>query len=461
MSNGIGRHNSVKASIRKIIGGPIDLSNPLFPPGGLPLPAIIKKKFSFAPQLPNVSRLSLFPDFASSQYSFQNLELTSTNTNAQSSQTSRSHSELEKSKPKIIQYELTLPSSPTLSHSSTLKAKHTLRRIAAHKQLSNLPGSITALVEPVPPVETARPVEIATPIEKAPLVETATLHHISANSDISQEWVTAEQHRQLQVSDDTLSGTTERERYLRKLIESESHLFDSFCVLDLQHAGKPVSVLSLNLLPENLPTDEEALFLNNDELARTWQVFHNNREDTHYLIAAGDLMEVSSGTASHRFFAPIDLKGFTKLLVNPGSFEDKDIWLLLAHEEMKARGIRIRRPAPRSPSVKPVDDELVVSIIQETYKDYLILGPSEGEPGEYWITHISPSLKLEDKTDYLQILSAPLLRQFLKSGKHFAISVTSGFSGSSKKLYCIPMYGPGLSCWIAFLIDGDVPDLWD
>ena len=454
MSNRIGRHNSVKASIRNVIGGPIDLSNPLFPPGGLPLPAIIKKKFSFAPQLPNVSQLSLFPDFTSSQYSFDNLELDSVRSHGQSG------SELEKPQLKIIRYELALPGSSTLNPSSTPKLKHTLRRVPGQRSLSSLPDSTTTLVQIALPTKIASSVETVPPAKLSSPVESAIPHHTFASSDITQEWVTAEQHRRLLERDDTLSVTPERERILKKLIGSQAYFFDSFCVVDLQHEGNPVSVLSLNLLPEDLPSDGEALFMNTNELARPWQVFHNNREDMHHLVAAGDLIEVSSGIANHRFFAPIDLKGFTKSLVNPDSFEDKDIWLLLAHEEMKARGLRIRRPLPSPTPVKPVDDQVVISVIQEIYKNYLIIGPSKNEPGEYWITHISPSLRLEDRTDYLQILSAPLLRQSIKSDKRFAISVTTGLSGGSKKLYCIPMYGPGLSCWIGFLIDSKVPDMW-
>ncbi len=64
------RRNSMKDSVKRFLSTPLLPTGGLvYLPGGFPLPLVTRRKVSFAPQLPEISRLSLIRGFTASQYS--------------------------------------------------------------------------------------------------------------------------------------------------------------------------------------------------------------------------------------------------------------------------------------------------------------------------------------------------------------------------------------------------------
>lgn len=265
----------------------------------------------------------------------------------------------------------------------------------------------------------------------------------------------------------------EREQnILTAVTEYVPHLFSSFCILDLQIPGYPIRVTTVDLLPQETVSEGEAFFLDDSDLEDPWQfkTTGSGANQTHHIIIQGDLMDTSCAlaSASHRFTARLDATDLIRLLELDHDSDvldnDYDVWLALAHEEMDRLGIhRTIRSEPQTSSTTSASThqkDKALQVLQNLHKDYFILGPSGDQTGEYCITHISPSLSSSmypGRSNPLESLfDVEALRGSLNKGERFVARTVSQGPESPKRLYCLPMFGPELTCFLCFLVDGEL-----
>ena len=269
---------------------------------------------------------------------------------------------------------------------------------------------------------------------------------------------------------------------MRKVIESVPNLLNSFCILDLQIFGSPIRVTTQDLIPQETTKDGEAFFIDEAYLETSWEIktADYGARQAHQIIVQGDLVDASDVTlgASHRFTGQLDVTGLLKLLElerDPHVEEDDyDVWLALAHEEMDRLGIhRTIRDCHKSQEIRDrttsdslKQEEKAIQILRDLHNDYLIIGPSGAqEPGKYQITHLSPSLahdmSPEPKSSPLQSLfDVETLRRSMDKGERFVVRAMAEGEEMEKRLYCIPMFGPTLTCWLCFLVNDELGCFW-
>lgn len=414
--------------------------------------AAIRSTLSSAPLLPNISRLSLLPDFTSAQRHSYNLEA--------------SHPAATNTRPKAadLLIEYTLPT----EEDKPRKARGSngypgLRKVAGQDSLKAPTRERSARYNK----------------QRVPVLERQPTYFkpetIRGNSNTRKQYDQSSfRIRALaQVASNAPSEDT-----LQVLLDSKHqphHLDGSFCILDLQLPGYPVSVVSSGLLPEEDLQGDEALFLEEQYIGKSGQISMNESSlgVTHHLLVRGDLIECCSQLATHRFIAQVNI---TELALptppkdpeNP--FEDvetdeDDVWMIIAREEMEAsrtwRAPESSKPGQTDPpaatgSSKPLDLEFRadVAMVRQSYECCFVISASNSTAQDYDITHVSRSIasRLPQhatlRARYPQ--SADNIISLLMKGERCTMKLNDRNSGKNGSLCCNPMFGPDLNCWLCF-----------
>ncbi|MCJ1253585.1 hypothetical protein MMC24_001397 [Lignoscripta atroalba] len=438
-----GRRNSVRASILKIFGKrpDIEISDPILPPGGLPLPAITKRKPSTTHELPAVYRLSVLPDFTSSKIHFRTPELDTSLLPGRSQNVE---------KPLLIRYSLVSQESEPQSASKT--PTRTLRKIKGRQTLRASDDGASSIFGSSVDSSADDSLCTGSGVSSTDSLQGLVKEQESTNHSLER----AKPH----VNHCKLPSFEELEK-------KTDYLLESFCILDWQLPGHPVSVTSADLLPKESLAESETLFLENGNGRKVWEIQRSAGEagDSYHLLLRGALLERNTFTTSHQFVAQIEItqlldgamKSDIPMSNTEDSPDDEDIWMTIAREEMEKAGIRPR--GKRTQLAPPIEKpDARVEHIRSLYESYFVLGPSELNVPEYGITHVSPSLK----SSYPQACQtfrdafprhAHAIHALLSEGRRFMWKIKEHSGGDAQWICCIPMFGPDLNCWLCFLID--------
>ncbi|KAI9869712.1 MAG: hypothetical protein M1830_005190, partial [Pleopsidium flavum] len=276
------------------------------------------------------------------------------------------------------------------------------------------------------------------------------------------------------------------------------NLLRSFYINDHQLPGNPINVMSHDLMPPEDLKDGEGLFLDlarfRDESSELLTSQAADGEHEYHLVFAGDLVCQDTGQARYLLTAQVNV---TRLLVphilerissalesNLATYsrteselhreKNEDPWMPLdwftiAQEEIeKATGNTRNKRFEKEKSRHPLETSSVAGLIQtikSLYKDYFVLRPSTTDRGYYEISYISRSLfeSGEHIDGHLTHTRPEIIEEIgrvLAKGNELAVQIRWGLKGVDKWMYCVPMFGPNLNCWICTLVDGDLPNLW-
>ena len=448
--------------------------DPLPPPGGFPLPHYIRRKFSFAPQLPNVSKISLMPDFASSSLDL-GIEIDDSEAGGVSYDTPISL---------WVRYSLESLREGSAKDRKQASSRPTLPRLDTNLSSGNKIGrhdgdttvehpSCSQQHQQYRDLRRSRSIRRSRGQESLQRTSTtsSTESEFSSNGDtvglnaLSSTTVTP--RMAFSFVDDKLHhliNTDEGEsRLVTRLAEVIPNLFGSFCIIDLQLPGYPIRVTSHDMLPADLASDE-VLFLDSTDMGTPYQIktMSNGSQKLKILPIVADLVDIHSSSAqpSHLFVGQVDLTEYVSCQQEP----DEDVWLAIAYEEMDKAGVRqtYPRPAFRSPNlmVADVEAEQGIEMLRSLHRDYLIIGMSDSETREFGITMVSPTLQASKEVRGKDFLDFARLRDKLSTPQRFVTRVKWQTVGQRDKLHCVPMSGPHLVCWLCFLVSNDLPDLW-
>ncbi|KAL8702583.1 MAG: hypothetical protein Q9201_004242 [Fulgogasparrea decipioides] len=460
--------------------------DPLPPPGGYPLPAYIRRKFSFAPQLPNISMLSLMPDFASSSMDL-NLHLdkskepdmmhgqpNSLHVHCSSPKTSGMVGPEWQQKPQTFSFH---------GSQQTFFASSTSRRPVPTADANGMSNySVQSHKPEVQPSRGHRRLQGRNPlhVRTASSLSNGTLSESSSTQSHSDSSALTTSMTSISLScdellsnssiplDDDSVGTSqvaaidaEPSGIVRRLAAQSPNLFGSFCIIDLQLEGKPVRCTSHDMLPIDLASDE-VLFLDEGNRGTPYQLrtIRDGERDMQTVALDGALMDINSTSArpSHRFIGEADLTAFMQGDLD----DDEDVWLTIAYEEMEKAGLRRphgKRKANASRTASPTNTDPVSEVIQSLHRDYFVIGVT-GNQRDWSITMVSPTLSASKELRRPDFLDFGKLASRLSVPQRFVTRAKWRTPGLRDKLYCVPMSGPKLVCWLCFLVHRELPDLW-
>ncbi|KAL8797886.1 MAG: hypothetical protein Q9195_000238 [Heterodermia aff. obscurata] len=435
------------------------------PVGGYGLPAIVRRKFSFPAQLPNISVLSLLPDFNSTQHDHLDDTLDSSDLPQVSSERH----------PLRVKYSLIRPKE-TISDAESPISTPRLRR---------KPGRIsrTSLADSIPELEDLGETDSTSHNESISNATTAVSVTPPTEHSTSQTTSPKDQRERRAATEPRNPQQTRFERFLKegkiavsirdqiawKFKRCVPQMLRTFCVTDLQFPGNPIAVVSKDLLPRRDLSCDEAHYLGEEYPKEASQICVDSRDGrkTYRVILQEDLYSCcgSYERPTHRFIGHIDL---TKFVESVRFGEDDmwiwkplspDRWLRLAHEYMREDGFPIEDPPIRYEAKKvskKVRLDSAMEVIGSLYHDCFVLGLSKTSPGLYETTHVSQSvLRLAQQNSSPPDLSD--LAGDLARGECFYSDL---FWATPKRLYCIPMFGPKLNSWLCFLVDSSLPSVW-
>ncbi|KAL8950421.1 MAG: hypothetical protein Q9222_003536 [Ikaeria aurantiellina] len=456
--------------------------DPLPPPGGYPLPAYIRRKFSFAPQLASMSKISLMPDFASSSLDL-NLQLDDSDAKQISHETPVSLR---------IRYSLeSLPEDVNLEQQLYMRARARSMLPRIDTTISNLQSNCYFSSQDLASLPD-QGYDDASYIDTRPSRSLRRVHGVkslrshtisSSENDTNSTCHTVDEYDESSepLTPGTLLSSIDYDiddlptevsvfdasefQPTERLAQEAPNLFGSFCVVDLQLDGNPVRVTSQDMLPADLSPDE-ALFLAKDETDVPYAVkttFHGERK-LETLPVEGDLLDITQNSprlASHRFVGQIDLTEFFDDNLEKDE-EDEDVWLVIAYEEMDKARIRrtIRRPTGQRSRSHEDQAEQVSEAVRSLHRDYFIVGIAGREEQNFSITMVSPTLSASKEIRRPGFLDFSHLKNSFSRPQRFVTRVNWQTPGHRDKLYCIPLSGPELVCWLCFLVDRNLPDLW-
>ncbi|KAL8994930.1 MAG: hypothetical protein Q9169_005231 [Polycauliona sp. 2 TL-2023] len=451
--------------------------DPMPPPGGFPLPAYIRRKFCFAPQLPNVSNISLMPDFASSSADL-GIEIDDSEARGIMHNTPTSlwvHYSLESLRERNASDRKRAMTKPVLPRLET--------NISSSKKMSEYDGR-TAVGMPSCNHQYLEYPELrhSRSIRRSRGQESLRQQHLSASSnspiDCSSSGdtvgfnvlssTTMTPWTGLGFADERLHHSTNIDAIVPGLVkrfaEVIPNLFGSFCIIDLQLPGYPIRVTSHDMLPVDLAPDK-VLFLDSSDMGTPYQVktVSNGSRKLQILPIVADLVDIHSSTAqpSHLVVGQVDL---TEFLSSQPDLDETDVWLALAYEEMDKAGVRQTYPRPssfpRHSTTFGTEAEQGIEIIRSLHRDYFIIGMTDTQTREFGITMVSPTLQASKEVRGKGFVDFARLNRQLNNPQHFVTRVKWQTVGQRDKLYCVPMSGPHLVCWLCFLVDRDLPDLW-
>jgi len=496
------RRNSLKDSFRRAFGKQPHISDPILPPGGLPLPAVIKRKFSFAPQLPEISRISLLPGFTASQYSLNGLNFQerppaiSRRLLIQAPETMfqavRSDRQDKQEKEQLgPNYPMSMAMINDLVRYDSSSSRHTIRKV--HGQ-ENLKTSVSQTGS-----SSDSHMESSTDIILTPNTTQQSLVSEKALSGRQPRFTEAALHPGTEaVEHDSISSDCPIIEYAKDI----PNLLRSFYINDHQLPGNPINVMSHDLTPPEDLQDGEGLFLDLAELHDDCSDLLTSQaadgEIEYHLVFAGDLVCQGTGQTRYLLTAQVNV---TRLLVHNvlehissalgsklakhsriGSEvprgKDDDAWTPLdwfsiAQEEMEnatsnTSDTRNKYPEKEKPKEALEASSIagLIHTIKSFYRDYFVLRPSTTERGYYEISYVSRSIfeSGEHVDGHLMHTAPEIIEEIgraLARGKELAVQIKWGLKGVDKWMYCVPMFGPKLNCWICSLVDGSLPYLWE
>ena len=456
----------IKETLRKLLPGSENKYVPL-PNGGYGLPAIVKRKFSFPAQLPNISTLSLLPDFNSLHHDhfdkcLQSSQQAQTTTNPQH--------------PLRIRYSLTR-SMESINEPEQRQSTPSLRRIS--RRISK-PNSLVS----IPESEGSSEGEFAS--QDSSFTNATTVINITPRTSHSPEsTISSSDTRHLATPSSgswpTQTSSTDRvpskgriflsvrDQIIWKLEGCVPNILRQFYIIDLQLEGNPIAVVSQDLLPDHHLDRNEAHFLTDSLPETTSQICVQTYAggESYSVILQGDFYSCSSDfrRPTHRFIAKLDLTRYVESVRKGANdiwrYEPQkpDLWLELAHEEESENGAPIKTPPTRY-EAKGVSKkerlDIAMEVITDFYHDFFVLGLVDAAHQLYEMTHVSQGIfKIDQGSGAPPDL--PSLVSRLQNGKCFYADLTWG---GSKRVYCIPMYGPKLNSWLCFLVDRALPIVW-
>lgn len=459
--------------------------DPLPPPGGYPLPASIRKKFSFAPQIPNLSQISLMPDFTSSSLDL-GVRL--------------DHSEVKKISRETptslyIHYSLlSLPDTlgvqqPLATPRSSLPRINTATRAQIRSKRPQNRADAVSVVDfgniqnQQPQIQISQSLRRVLGRESLQTLPISTSHgdlylgspSVSSVAESSEpssprtfltSWDKDFSDLTTQIGTDCGSqhpGIDAVEcRLVKRLANDTPNLLGTFFIIDLQLPGNPIRVTSQDILPTDLAPDE-MLFYDDDVMEIPYKLLtmYEGSQKSQHLPFEGDLVvnDCSKMQPTHRFIGQIDLTNFLEKELE----DNEDVWLMIAYEEMDKAGIRrsggrpITDPAVAAPHVEA---EQIPQVIKSLHRDYLVIGFSSAPKPHFSITLLSPTLSSRKEINHPGFLDWTTLDEHLSTPQPFITWVNWQTVRLPDKLYCIPMFGPGLVCWLCFLVDNDLPEIW-
>lgn len=257
---------------------------------------------------------------------------------------------------------------------------------------------------------------------------------------------------------DNGDASIDQETYqlMRCLAEESPNLFRTFCILDLQLEGKRLRCATEDMLPIDRASDED-LFLDEEAFGTPYhlQTMLYHGQEMQVVPVAGALVDIQDSTAraSHRWVGLIDL---TYLMCGL----DEDIWLTIAYEEMDKAGIQRTSGKSKAHPVPADSADQTIQVIQSLHRDYFVIGVTGTKRPEWNITMISPKLSAFKDIRRPGFLDVHSMTSQLNVPLRFTTQVSWSTPGLHDQLYCIPMSGPKLVCWLCFLVDSELPDLW-
>ncbi|KAL8872471.1 MAG: hypothetical protein Q9174_001901 [Haloplaca sp. 1 TL-2023] len=448
--------------------------DPLPPPGGYPLPAYIRRKFSFAPQLSEISLLSLMPDFASSSLELGNtaddwddideLEIQQTAFGTPFSlqvqytpkkiipkmrQPAPKHTPVEA--PPIF-YSSSTSRNPIFcaiqspSPVGTPLKSYDLRRVRGQKALYGTGGSVVSS-DVVSEHSTVSP--YTTPRSSIDFSRAESSEFSSLEEAISPSGPSEFGQADHQMTNGLI----------KRLSEQSPNLFKSFCIIDLQLEGNPIRCTSQDMAPIDLDCDE-CLYLDENSIGKPFELhmMTDGQRKIPTVPIQGGLVNIRDGSVcpSHRFLGHV-------ILANEHieGDEDFDVWFAIAEEEMEKAGIRRTYQKGKGPMDQACfTDEKVPEAVESLHRDYFVIGIADKETKEWAITMASPTL-LASKMQSPSFFDFGRFGARLDIPERFVCHVVWQTKGLRDRVYLVPMIGPkGLVAWLAFLVDQGLPNLW-
>lgn len=242
---------------------------------------------------------------------------------------------------------------------------------------------------------------------------------------------------------------------VERLAQVTPNLLGSFFIVDLQLPDKPVRITSHDMLLAKLAPDE-ALYLDeaNVDIPYKLKIMFNGEQTVRVLPFEGDLVDcqASSIHPSHRFYGQVDLTNFLKEELD----DHVDIWLEIAYEEMEKAGIERRKGKRVGHGMQETpytEAEQVPDVIKSLHQDYFVIGVSDTQKPDFSITMVSPTLATSKEIWRPGFLDWSGLGDRLSTPQRFKTRVHWQTPGRKDKVYCVPMFGPELVCWLCFLVD--------
>lgn len=473
------RRNSLKDSVRRVLG---TYSDPLLPPGGLPLPFHIRRKFSFAPQLPDISQLSLIRGFTASQYSLKvddapEGEPTTPRTSLIQARPSRVQLVIyEEEKQPAIEHPILFATINDLT-----RPGGSLRRIRGQDNLNGSTFQTDSISDKHHPFHrNAVPVANA-PQQTRPLGKKLGGHRLDATTAVNPPGDRA-----------TGQGFALLDSLITKHARIIPNFLRSFYIIDDQLPGNPINVMSHDMIPSQHLQDGEGLFLDLGKSLDSPDLLTRQAldgETEYHLVFSSDLISQETGQTRYRLIAQVNV---THLLTcelleillrstQPAEQDPDDRewtsmdWFEVAHNELLKAGQRSHfgpfpprnnhkpKPLPsRSPTITALTQALM-----PFYADFFILQRSPNGKRYYDITYLSRGIfdsGAQACDDPLKHTSPEVTKAFgrgLAREEEVALRIRWGEQGVEKWLYCVPMFGPRLSCFLCFLLDGNLPNFWD
>ncbi|PGH26490.1 hypothetical protein AJ80_01804 [Polytolypa hystricis UAMH7299] len=260
------------------------------------------------------------------------------------------------------------------------------------------------------------------------------------------------------------------------LVASVDH-FTAFCILGAKSEGEPVICASEDIWQEGPLGSEERLFLNIRNCSRRTEIISDVDDEANevsYLVLFSDLLPTLAGQTQQLLVSFLDVTKFLDDLTADDlhietflreTYEDTDT-------ASDSTDTNSQPNHSNPPSVLQQSQEIMASILDNVtqrllvlYSDYFILSKSSIDPRFYEMSHVSTTIcvKGEYANGHLRRTPPETMQELcnnLGGGDRFSVEVKWGDAGAEKRMYCIPLCGPGPDSWICLLIDASVPLLW-
>ena len=271
----------------------------------------------------------------------------------------------------------------------------------------------------------------------------------------------------------------ENEIELMEYLKQQTQLLlESFCILNTQFPGHPISATSADILPGEDTPEEDYTYLGEDLGDESWQVrkIELESEESYQLLLKVDLFQHKVGKATHRLITQCDI---TEFLRRPCSSDlagisqencqrNEDVWLFIALEAMRKSGTgREQELLEHTLDMhdESTPDQLsdvklhnAIDSIRPLYEHCFTI-VSSSNYHDYRITHVSHELINHFSSQHSSLRhmlpkSANKIIKRLMRGRRFFAEVEEEGQEARRLICCNPMFGPNLKCWLCFFILG-------